>query len=123
MEVDALSRIDWQKCDETIQANSIQAIGATSIAGDVANHIESVSCSIQTIDSLSSSISDTPAISKAITRSSRQSHPTCPEPASSVSEAVTKPDESSHPEIATGSLQDQLNSKCMTKQDWVKSSI
>ena len=73
MEADALSRVDWEKCDETIQANSIQAIVAAAIAGDVANHIESVSCSLQTIDSLFPSISDTPAIGKAITRSSRQS--------------------------------------------------
>ena len=74
MEADALSRIDWEKCDETIQVNSIQAIVAAAITGDMANHIESVSCSVQTIDSLFPSISDTPAISKAITRSSRQSH-------------------------------------------------
>ena len=31
MEADALSRIDWGKCNETIQANSIQAIVATAI--------------------------------------------------------------------------------------------
>ena len=45
MEADALSRIDWEKCDETIQSNSIQAIVAAAIAGDVAN-IEAVSCSM-----------------------------------------------------------------------------
>ena len=50
VEADALSRIDWEKCDETIEANSIQAIVAAAITGDVANHIESVSCSVQTID-------------------------------------------------------------------------
>ena len=68
MEADALSRIDWEKCDETIQADSIQAMVAAVITGDVANHLESVSCSVQTIDSLFPSISDMPAISKAITR-------------------------------------------------------
>ena len=68
MEADALSRIDWEKCDGIIQADSIQAIVAAAITGDVANHIEAVSCSVQTIDSLFPSISDTPAISKAITR-------------------------------------------------------
>ena len=41
VEAGALSRIDWEKCDETIQANSIQAIVAAAIAGDGANHIES----------------------------------------------------------------------------------
>ena len=35
-------------------------------------------------------------------------------------EAVTKPDNSSHLEVATGPLKDQLNQKCMTKQDWVE---
>ena len=46
MEADALSRIDWEKCDETIQANSIQAIVVAAIARDEANHIESVPCSV-----------------------------------------------------------------------------
>ena len=73
VEADALSRIDWEKCDETIQANSIQAIVAAALAGDRANYIESVPCSVQTIDFLFPSISNTPAISKAITRSSGQS--------------------------------------------------
>ena len=37
VEADALSRINWESCDETIQANSIQAIVAAAIKGDVAN--------------------------------------------------------------------------------------
>ena len=37
-----LSRIDWEKCDETIQADSIQAIVAAAIIGNVANHIEAI---------------------------------------------------------------------------------
>ena len=86
----------------------------------MANHIESVSCSVQTIDSLFPSISDTSAISKAITRLSRQSHLTHLEPESSVLGTVTKPDESSDLVRATGPLGDQLNLKCMTKQDWVE---
>ena len=120
VEADVLSRIDWEKCDETIQANLIQMIVAAAIVGDVDNHIESVVCGVKTIDSLFPSISDTPAISKAITRSSGQSCLTCLKPISSVMEAVTKPDDSSHPEVTTGPLEDQLNPKCMTKQDWVE---
>ena len=123
VEADVLSRIDWEKCDKTIQANSIQATFAAAIAGDVASHIESVSCSIQMIDSLFPSLSDTPAISKAITRLSRQSHLTCLEPESSVLGAVTQLDESSNPEMANGPLEDQLNLKCMTKQDWVETQF
>ena len=82
VEADDLSRIEWEKCDETIQAESIQAIVAAAIAGDVANHIESVPCSVQNNWISFPSISDIPAISKAITRSSRQSHLTCLEPKS-----------------------------------------
>ena len=36
-EADVFSRIDWEKCDETIQADSIQAIVAAAIAGDLVN--------------------------------------------------------------------------------------
>ena len=78
VEADDLSRIDWEKCDETIQANSIQAIVAVAIAGEVGN-IEMVSCSVQAIESFLLVPSDTIAISKAITGSSNQSHTTCPE--------------------------------------------
>ena len=49
VEADVLSRIDWKKCDETIQANSIQAIVAAAVTGDVAN-IEVVSCSAQALN-------------------------------------------------------------------------
>ena len=71
VEADALSRIDWKKCDETIPADSIQAIVVAALTGNVANHIEAIPCSPQTIDSMLPSIPDTPIISKAITRSSR----------------------------------------------------
>ena len=104
VEADALSRIDWEKCDKTIQADSIQAIVAAAIAGDEANYIESVPCSVETIASLFPSISNTPAISKAITRSSRQSCLTHPESESSLSMRVTKPDDSSHLEVVTDHL-------------------
>ena len=66
VEADALSRIDWGKCDVTIQAHSIQAIVAAAITGNVANHIKAIPCSSQTIDSLLPSILDTPVVSKAI---------------------------------------------------------
>ena len=120
VETDALSRIDWEKCDETIQANSIQGIVAAAIAGDVANHIESISCNVQMLDPFFPFNSDKPAINKAITRSSRQSHPTCLEHELSVLKTVTKPDNSSHPEVVTGQVKNQLNPKCMTKLYWVE---
>ena len=59
VEVDALSWIDWEKCDKTIQADSIQAIVVAAITGQVASHIEAVPCSPHTIDSILPSIGDT----------------------------------------------------------------
>ena len=82
IEADALSRIDWEKCDETIQADSIQAIVATAITGDLAN-IESILCSIQIIESFLPIQFVSAAISKAITSSSDQSHMKCLEQGSS----------------------------------------
>ena len=41
VEADALSRIDWEKCDETMQADSMQAIVAADITGNVAYHVVS----------------------------------------------------------------------------------
>ena len=48
VEADALSRIDWEKCDETIHAGLIQAIVTAAIAGDLAN-IKAISCSKQAV--------------------------------------------------------------------------
>ena len=119
MEADALSRIDWERCDETIQANSIQAIGAAAIAGNVAN-IEAVSCSIQVIESLLPISTDSIASNKAITTSSNQSHTTCPQHKSSKLKTMSKADDSEGLGLASGESGDRLNPKCMTKQDRVE---
>ena len=116
MEADALLRIDWEKCDETIQADSIQAIVAAAIAGNVANHIKAVPCSPQTIDSLLPSIPDTCIVSKTITQLCGQSHSTCLESESFISKTVSKPDDSSHLGVDTDL---PLSPKCMTTLDWV----
>ena len=79
VEADALQWIDWEKCGNTIQADSIQAIVAAAITEQVANYIEVIPCKPQVINSLLPSIPDTPVVSKAITQSSGQSHLTCPE--------------------------------------------
>ena len=117
MEADALSGIDWEKCDETIQANSIQTIVAAVIAGNVANHIETVPCSPQTIDFILTSVPNTPVISNAITQSSGQNHPTHLESELSELNTVSNPDNSSHPGFDTGH---SLNPKCMTISDWIE---
>ena len=44
VEADTLSPIDWEKCDNTIQADYIQAIVAAAITGQVANYIEAIPC-------------------------------------------------------------------------------
>ena len=66
VEADALSRIDWKKCGETIQKDSIKAIVTAAITGDLAN-VESILCSVQTLESFLSIQSETVATSKAIT--------------------------------------------------------
>ena len=117
VEANVLSWIDWEKCDETLQADSIQTIVAAAIAENVANHIKAVSCSPQTIDSLLPFIPDMPIVNKTITRSSRQGHLTCPEPESSVSKTVSTLDDSSCLEVDTGH---SLNPKCVTISDWIE---
>ena len=119
VEAHALSRIDWKKCEETIQANSIQAIVAAATTGNVAN-IEAVSCSVQMIESFLPISSDTIAISKAITRLSHQSHTTHPEHDSSMLKTVSKADDSDHLALASGWSGVKLNPNCMSKQDWVE---
>ena len=117
VEADALSQIDWEKCDETIQANSIQAIVAAAIADKVANHIEAVPCSPQTIDFFLPSIPDILIISRAFIRLSKQSCLTHPESESSIMKTVSKLDDPSGLEVANNH---QLNPKCITKLDWVE---
>ena len=117
VEADALSWIDWEKCDNTIQADSIQAIVAAAITGQVANHIEAIPCNPQVIDSLLPSIPDTPIVSKAITWSFGQSHPTHLEAESLASKTVSKLGNSSCP---ADNLDPSLNSRCMTTLYWVE---
>ena len=57
------------------------------------------------------------AISKLITNSSNQSHTTHPEHGSSKLENITSVNDSAHP--TTRPLENTLNPKCMTIQDWV----
>ena len=110
VEADALSRIDWEKCNETIQANSIQAIVTAAITGQVKIHIEAVPCNPPVVNALLPSISDTTVISKVITRSSR-SHSTHPEAES----FALQMNDHSH----LGNNQDpSLNPRCMTTMDW-----
>ena len=98
VEADALSRIDWDKGDETIQTDSIQVIVTAAITGQGNNYIEAIPCSPQTIESLLPFINDNAQIvCKAIT----------------TSEIKSNLGNFSHPDPS-------LNLKCMTMSDWMK---
>ena len=115
VEADALSRIDWEKCDKIIQADSGQAIVAAALTGHETSHIDAIPCSPQAIESILPSIpEDTPIVSKAITWSSKQSHLTHLETELFVSETESKPDKSSHPGVGEDLY---LNPKCMATSD------
>ena len=117
VEADALSKIDWEKCDEIFQADSIQAIIAAALTGHGTSNIDAIPCSPQAIESILPSIfDDTPIVRKAITQSSGQSHPTHLETELLVSETESKLD-SSHPGVDEDL---SLNPKCMTTSDWVE---
>ena len=62
-------------------------------------------------------LSETAAISKAITNLSDQGCATCLKQGLSGLESITSVDDSDHPII--GLLENKLNPKCMTIQDWV----
>ena len=83
----------------------------------MANHIESISCNLQVIDSLLPSIPDTPIVSKAITPSSRQNCLTCLEDELVAPKTVSKLDDSSH---QGDDLDPSLKPRCMTTLDWVE---
>ena len=117
VETDSLSRIDWEKYNETILAHSVQAIVTATIAGDLAN-IEAVLCSMQAIESFLLIQSEPMAINKAITISSNQSHMKCLEHGSSELEKILTVDNSDH--LETRQFENKLNPNCMTMQDWVE---
>ena len=97
MEADALSRIDWEKDDKTLPADSIQAIVTAALTGQGNDYIESIPCSPQIIESLSSIHDNAQVVCKSITTSETESN----------SDSSSCPDPS-------------WNSKCMTMLDWVK---
>ena len=56
--------MDWLgEVWKTILVDSIQAIVAAAITGQVANHIKAIPCNPQAINSLFPSIPDTPIVS------------------------------------------------------------
>ena len=98
VEDDSLSRIDWQKDDKTLPADSIHAIVTAALIGQGNDYIEIIPCSTQIIESLTPSIHDNAqVVCKSITTSEIKSNldsSSCPDPS--------------------------WNPKCMTMLDWVK---
>ena len=58
MEADALSRIDWGKSNQTLPAESIQAIVTAALTGQGKDYIEAIPCSHQAIESFALSVHD-----------------------------------------------------------------
>ena len=58
VEADALYRIDWEKDDKALQADSFQAIATAAVTGQGNDYIETIPCSPQIIESLIPSIHD-----------------------------------------------------------------
>ena len=71
-EADALSRIDWEKDDKTIPADSIQAIVTAALTGQGNDYIETIPCSPQTIESLTPN--NVQVVCKSITTSEIESN-------------------------------------------------
>ena len=88
-----------------------------AIAGDLVN-IEAVSCSKQAVEPFLTIQSEPTAISKAITQSSNQSCTACLAHASSETGKEVNVDDSGCQ--TTGQLENKLNPKCMTIQDWAE---
>ena len=74
---------------------------------------------MQTVEHYLPILSEPMAISKAITWSSNQSHPTCLEHETSEVRKEMGMDDSSC--LTARQLEDKLNPKCMSIQDWVES--
>ena len=73
VEADALSRIEWQKFNETIYVESIQAVVTAAIVRDLVN-IEAISCSMQTVEPFLPIQFEPMVISKVITQLSNWNH-------------------------------------------------
>ena len=84
MEADALSRIDWEKDDKTLPADSIQAIVTAALTGQGNDYIKTIPHSPQIIESLIPSIHDNAqVVCKSITTSEIESNSdssSCPDP-------------------------------------------
>ena len=98
VEADALSRIDWGKDDQTILAESIQAILTSAITGQGRDYIDTITCSPQAIESFALPVpNNAQVVCKSMTISEIDS------------------------DIDSYHCSDQSwNPNCMTPSDWLK---
>ena len=98
VEADALSRINWGKDDQTILAESIQAIVTSTITGQGRDYVDTITCSPQAIQSFALPVpNNTQVICKSMTISEIDS------------------------DIDSYHCSDQMwNPNCMTPSDWLK---
>ena len=98
MEADALSRIDWGKSNQTLPAESIQAIVTAALTGQGKDYIKTIPCSHQAIESFALSVHDNAQI---------------------VCKAITMPEIDSDSDSSCG-LDPLWNPNCMNTSDWVR---
>ena len=97
-EADALSRIDWGKNDQTLPAESIQAIVTATLTGQGKDYIKTIPCSHQAIESFAPPVHDSTQI---------------------VCKSMTMPEIDSDSYSSHG-LDLSWNPNCMNKLDWVR---
>ena len=98
VEADALSRIDWGKNDQTLPAESIQAIVTAALTGQGKDYIEAIPCSDKAIESVALSVHDK---AQVVCRSM------------TMSEIDADLDSSHCPDLL-------CNPNCMTTSDWMR---
>ena len=98
VEADALSRIDWGKNDQTLPAESIQAIVTAALTGQGKDYIKAIPCSHQAIESFAPSVYDNAQV---------------------VCKSMTMPEIDSDSDSSCG-LDQLWNPNCMNTLDWVR---
>ena len=97
VEADALSRINWGKIDQTIPAESIQAIVTAALTGQRKDYIEAIPCSHQAIESFILPVHDSAQV---------------------ICKSMTIPEIDSDSGSSCG-LDPSRNTNCMNTLDWV----
>ena len=98
VEADALFRIDWGKNDQTLPAESIQAIVTAAITGQGKNYIKAIPCSHQAIEASAQPVYDSAQV---------------------VCKSMTMPETDSDSDSFHG-IDPSWNPNCINTLDWVR---